>query len=58
VDHIIDWQDAPHLAFDMANLRATCRSCNSAQRNARVAARARAQRRLSASRAARGYREW
>jgi hypothetical protein len=44
VDHVIDWQDAPWLAFDLGNLRAACRSCNSAQRNTRVAARARAQR--------------
>jgi hypothetical protein len=56
VDHIVDWQDAPSLAFDMANLRAVCASCNASQRNARVAARARAQRKLSPRRGQ--YRQW
>ena len=43
VDHIIDWRDGGAW-FDPLNLRAACGSCNVAQRNARVAARARAQR--------------
>lgn len=46
VDHIIDWQDGGP-AFDPANLRAACKSCNVSQRNRRVAARARAQRQQS-----------
>jgi 5-methylcytosine-specific restriction endonuclease McrA len=56
VDHSIDWRDYPDSAFDMTNLRATCRSCNTAQRNARVAARARAQR--DGTRRQGQYREW
>ncbi len=48
VDHIIDWLDGgPPL--DPTNLRAACNSCNVAQRNTRVAARARAQRTQSRS---------
>lgn len=42
-DHIVDWEDGGH-PFDLANLRAACKSCNIALRNQRVAARARAQR--------------
>ena len=43
VDHVVDWRDGGP-ALDAANLRAACRSCNVAQRNQRVAARARAHR--------------
>lgn len=42
-DHIEDWRDGGAW-FDPANLRAACASCNTAQRNTRVAARARAMR--------------
>lgn len=41
VDHIIDWRDGGAV-YDMTNLRASCIPCNTAQRNRRVAARARA----------------
>ena len=43
VDHIVDWQDGGP-PYDPSNLRAACKSCNTAQRNQRVAARARAMR--------------
>jgi 5-methylcytosine-specific restriction endonuclease McrA len=43
VDHIIDWRDGGGW-FDATNLRAACIPCNTAQRNSRVAERARAQR--------------
>jgi hypothetical protein len=42
-DHIVDVLDGG-ARLDPANLRAACRSCNIAQRNRRVAARARAAR--------------
>jgi 5-methylcytosine-specific restriction endonuclease McrA len=41
VDHIIRPEDAPELAFEMSNLRAACRSCNTARRNKMRAAWAR-----------------
>jgi hypothetical protein len=47
VDHVVDWRDNPALAFEPANLRASCASCNVAQRNRRVAARARGARTAS-----------
>jgi 5-methylcytosine-specific restriction endonuclease McrA len=40
VDHIVDWRDGGAL-YELTNLRAACRSCNTAQRNMRVAERAR-----------------
>jgi 5-methylcytosine-specific restriction protein A len=43
VDHRIDWRDGGAW-YDPANLRASCATCNIAQRNSRVAARARAYR--------------
>jgi len=42
-DHIIDHDDGGEW-FALENLQAACRSCNTAKRNMRVAARARAQR--------------
>lgn len=43
VDHTIDWRDGG-APFDPTNLRAACMSCQVAQRNHRVANRARKQR--------------
>ncbi|MGK2950138.1 MAG: HNH endonuclease [Acidimicrobiales bacterium] len=43
VDHIVDWRDGGSW-FDPDNLRAACVSCNTSQRNTRVATRARAHR--------------
>jgi 5-methylcytosine-specific restriction endonuclease McrA len=55
VDHVVDWRDGGAW-YDTANLRAACASCNSSQRNTRVAARARAQR--DGSRRRDQYRQW
>jgi 5-methylcytosine-specific restriction endonuclease McrA len=55
VDHVVDWRDGGSW-YDAANLRAACASCNSSQRNSRVAARARAHRDDSRRRGQ--YRQW
>jgi len=39
-DHIVDWRQGGD-PYDPTNLRAACKPCNVAQRNRRVAARAR-----------------
>ena len=41
-DHIVELADGGEV-YDMANLQAACRSCNTAKRNRRVAQRARRQ---------------